>query len=163
MLSSRQLRKLGWLFFTLMWIPFTGIFIGMAGMPDGSYDWTELPLIARISMAGTGILVALSTLLLIGSAVVGAVQNRSLLANGQLANATIAGIEPTGQTVNNYYVGMSFLLDVRPAYEMPFQARAEKLVPMHMLSQYTIGGSVQVRFDPKSKAVAIVEGNPSQG
>ncbi|MBN2118695.1 MAG: hypothetical protein JW730_19130 [Anaerolineales bacterium] len=161
MFSSRRLRRLGWLFFALMWIPFTGIFIGMAKMPGGSYDWIELPLLTRGSMLGTGALMVLALLFLSGSAVIGAAQNRSLLAHGQLASATIKGIEPTGQTVNNYYVGMSFLLDVRPATEPSFQARAEKMLPMHMIPRYTLGSSVQVRFDPHSKAVAIVEENPS--
>jgi len=162
MLSSRQLRKLGRLCFTLMWIPFIGIFIGMAKMPTGSYDWVELPLLTRISMIAAGGFMALSMLLQFGSSMMSGAQNRSLQSNGQIAEATIKGIESTGQTVNDYYVGMSFLLDVRPMNEPSFQARTEKLVPMHMISQYTIGGSVQVRFDPDSKTVAFVDDSQPQ-
>ena len=163
MFSARFFRRLGWICFTLMWIPFIGIFIGMAGMPEGSYDWVELPLVARISIVGAGVFFALSSVFLTGSMLLGAIQNRFLLANGQAATATIREIQSTGQTVNDYYVGMSFLLDVTPTTEPSFQARAEKLVPMHMLAQYAVGGSVQVRFNPNSKVVAIVDEISPQG
>ena len=155
MFSSRNMRKLGWLFFKLMWIPFIGIFVGMIGMPNGSYDWLELPSLARFSILAVGIFTTISMILLLGSMLFGAAQNRALEENGQPAKATILNIEPTGQTVNDYYVGMSFLLDVQPPNETPFQARAEKLVPMHMMGQYQIGNIVDVKFDPGSHAIAI--------
>ena len=98
---SRLMRRLGWLCFALMWLPFAGIFIGLAGMPDGSYSWSELPMLARISILGTGAIGAVAVLLLIGSPVLSSIQNRSILANGQPADATIVDIQPTGATINN--------------------------------------------------------------
>jgi hypothetical protein len=62
--------------------------------------------------------------------------------------------------VNDYYVGMSFLLDVKPMNEPSFQGRAEKLVPMPMLAQYKVGETVNVRFDPQTQAVAIPDETP---
>jgi len=162
MISASFLRRLGWLCFMLMWIPFIGLFVGMAGMPEGSYDWGELPILARISIIGTGTFFFLSFALIFGSMAMSSIQNRLLLANGELATATIRDIQPTGQTLNNYYVGMSFLLDVTPTTEPSFQARAEKMVPMPMLVQYKVGDSIQIRFSSKSKAVAIVDQVPGQ-
>jgi hypothetical protein len=161
-LSSRRLRKTGWIFFSLAWIPFIGIFVGMAGMPEGSYDWTELPLLTRVSMASAGGLMGVATALMIGSMIYRAMRNRSVLAHGRSAEATIAQIEPTGQTVNDYLVGMSFLLDVKPSTQPPFRARTEKLVPMHMIAQYPLGGVVKVKFDPRTKAVALVDESPAE-
>jgi len=162
MFSSRNTRKLGWLFFALMWIPFIGIFVGMSGMPEGSYDWGELPLITRYSLIAVGIFMALSMISLFGGMAFGASRNRSLLEHGQSAEATILEVKPTGTTVNNYYLGMSFLLDVQPLNEPPFQAWAERLVPMHMMAQYQNGSVIEVKFDPNTQAVAIPDPQPLQ-
>ena len=154
---SRRMRRLGWLCFALMWLPFAGIFVGLAGMPDGSYSWPELPMLARISILGTGAFGAVAVLLLIGSPVLSSIQNRSILANGQPADATIVDIQPTGATINNYYVGLSVLLDVKPLSEPTFQARAEKFVPMHLMAKYQAGAAIRIKFDPHSRAVAIMD------
>ena len=151
------MRKLGWIFFSIAWIPFIGIFIGMAGLPQGSYDWIELPILSRVSMIVSGGLMGVSMLLLFGSMLFTGIENRSVLAHGQDADATILKVEPTGETVNNFYYGMSFLLEVKPSLLSPFQARAEKLVPMNMVSQYPVGATIKVKFDPQSKAVAIFD------
>ena len=156
---SARMRKIGWICFSLAWIPFAGIFIGMAKLPEGSYDWVELPLLARVSMIGAGSLMVLAMIFLLGSMLYSSIKNKELMNDGKSASATIVKIEPTGQTVNNYYVGMSFLLDVKPINEPSFQARAEKLIPMPMLAQYHIGSLVNVKFDPKSQAVAIPDEN----
>jgi len=163
MFSARSMRKTGWIFFRLIWLPFIGIFVGMMGTPDGSYDWIELPLITRYSLVATGILMVLAMFFIFGSTLFSSVQNRELLENGQSAKATILNIEPTGTTVNDYYHGMSFLLDVQPLNEPPFQARVEKLVPMHMMAQYQIGNVIEIKFDPKSQTVAIPDGSLVQG
>ena len=155
MFSPRNMRKLGWLFFGLMWIPFTGIFVGMMEMPDGNYGWMELPELARYSIIATGVSMALALVLLFGAMLLSGVQNRSLLRNGQTAQATILSIEHTGSTVNNYNYGLSFLLDVQPLNELPFQARAEKFVPIHGMNQYQVGMQITVRFDPRTQRVAI--------
>jgi hypothetical protein len=153
----KLMRTLGWISFTLMWIPFVLIFIGMMGMPTGSYTLDEMPAIAVAGLIGTGVFFALTMVLLIGSSLLSVVQNRGLQANGQAAEATILSIEPTGQTVNRYYVGLSFLLDVRPMSEPSFQARTEQFVPMHELTKYQTGAKVRVKFDPASKTVALAE------
>jgi hypothetical protein len=118
---------------------------------------SEMPPVAAAGLIGTGIFFALTMVLLIGSSLLSGLQNRGLQANGQPAEATILSIEPTGQTVNRYYVGLSFLLDVRPMSEPSFQARTEQFVPMHEIAKYQTGAKVRVKFDPGSKTVALAE------
>ena len=79
------MRRWGWRCFALAWIPFAGFFIGMSSMPEGSYDWVELPLLARVSMIAMGILFGVSMLLLIGASLAGGGENQKLLENGQPA------------------------------------------------------------------------------
>jgi len=155
MFSTRRMRKIGWLCFGLMWIPFFGIFVGMIGMPDGSYAWSELPSITRYSLVAVGLFMGLSLLFQVVSMAFDATRNRSLLEDGQTAEATILGIEPTGRSVNDTYHGMSFLLDVQPLNEPPFQARAERLVPMHLMAGFHIGSVIEVKFNPDTQSVAI--------
>lgn len=38
MTLARRMRKLGWMAFTAMWIPFATMFVGMIGLPEGGYD-----------------------------------------------------------------------------------------------------------------------------
>jgi hypothetical protein len=155
--TPKLMRTLGWISFTLMWIPFALVFIGMLSMPDGSYTLSEMPVVAVAGLIGTGVFFVLTMVLLIGSSLLSVVQNRGLQASGQAAEATILSIEPTGQTVNRYYVGLSFLLDVRPMSEPSFQARTEQFVPMHELTKYQTGSKVRVKFDPHTKIVALAE------
>jgi hypothetical protein len=151
------LRKIGWLLFTLMWIPFITIFIGMANLPTGSYAWEELPFLARVSIIAVGIMGVSAIGLLLISPIMSSRRNRVVLASGKDAEATIVSIEPTGTTVNNYYVGMNLALNVRPLNDQPFQTRTERLMPMHMMAKYQVGAIVKVKYDPQSKAVALVD------
>jgi hypothetical protein len=153
----KLMRTLGWTAFALMWIPFCLIFIGLMSVPSGSYTLFEMPILAAIGLIGTGIFFFLTMVLMIGASLLSALQNRGLQANGEPAEATILSIEPTGQTVNRYYVGLSFLLDVRPMSEPSFQARTEQFVPMHEMAKYQTGARVRVKFDPQSKTVALAE------
>jgi hypothetical protein len=139
-----------------MWIPFAFIFIGMAGMPQGSYDWAELPLLMRTSTIITGILGFASISLILGASLVSWLQNRSVLASGEPATATILNIKPTGETVNDYYLRMSFTLEVRSLSET-FQAITEKYVPMHDLTKYQIGMKVNVKYSPHNRTVAMID------
>jgi len=156
MKTAAAMRKIGWLCFSLAWIPFFGIFIGMMSMPSGSYDWVELPVIARYSIVGTGVMFGLAMLLLFGSYLFGAVLSREVLKNGQLAEATIVNVRDTGTTINQNPV-VHLELEVHPHDLTPnFQAETELMVSRLEIPQIQPGAVVNVRYDPDSKEVALV-------
>ena len=68
-LNPTTLRKMGWRCFALMWIPFITLFIGMWGMPEGSYDFDELPELTQYSLVALVILFGLTFIFFIGSVV----------------------------------------------------------------------------------------------
>lgn len=156
MKTIKAVRKLGRFFFWLMWFPFFTIFLGMMNMPAGSYEWTELPLLTRYSTVATGLLMVLSTLMLIGAPILSSLQNNRLLSDGQPAEAAVLEIHDTGTTVNNNPI-VRFVLEVRPPGGTPFEAETERLIPRLQVPQVQSGAIVYVMCDPQTKAVAIVD------
>lgn len=153
MLGS-TLRRLGWISFALMWIPFTAIFIGMFSMPSGSYDWIDLPMITRMGIVGTGIFFAISMVTMIGSPLVSWVSNRSLQTKGLQAQATILEVRDTGTTINQSPL-VHLKLQVEPGDRPAFQADTELLINRLQVPQIQPGVKVAVRYDPESHAVAL--------
>ena len=137
-----------------MWLPFITMFIGMLGLPNGSYDWAQLPLLARVSIIAAGSLMVASTVLLVGASVASSRANRALLANGQPAQATVLNIRDTGTTINNNPV-VRLVLEVQPPGGAPFQAETERLIPRLQVPQVQPGAVVAVRYDPHTKDVAL--------
>lgn len=56
MTLAPQMRRLAWIEFTAMWIPFAPMFVGMIGLPEGSYAWVERPALTRSSLLVGGVL-----------------------------------------------------------------------------------------------------------
>lgn len=157
---ARRVRRLGWIASTLMWIPFATMFIGMIGLPKASYDRGELPLLSRYSRLVGGSLAAASTALLVGAPILSRITNRSVMRQGQTADARIREIWDTGTTINQNPV-VRMLLEVHPPGGSTFQAETERLIPRLQLPQVQPGASVGVRYDPRSRAVAIVDADPA--
>lgn len=155
MLASR-LRRVGWVAFTLMWIPFIAIFIGMLGMPNGSYDWVDLPLVARFGLAGTGLFFVISMVTMVASPLLSWFGNRSLQTKGLAAQATILSLRDTGTTINQSPL-VHLKLRVEPTDRPPFEAETEQLINRLQVPQFQPGATVAVRFDPHSHAVALAE------
>lgn len=153
---SSLMRRLGWLAFTLMWIPFAGIFVGMLGVPAGSYGWAELPILARYSMLATGALFSLSMLGLIGAPLLSFLVSQRVLHGGELGEAEILDLDETGTTINEHPL-VGFRLRVHPLSGSPLEAETERVVPRLQVPRIQPGARVQVRYDPKSKKVAIME------
>lgn len=151
---ASKLRRFGWIAFGLMWIPFAGIFIGMMRLPEGSYDWIELPMLARISIVATGALMAISMLSLFGSPLLSWYSNSSLRRNGRRGEAVILDLKETGTTVNNSYL-VHFDLEVHPMGGPPYVASTEQLVNRLDIPQFQPGTTVPVRYDSKRKTVAL--------
>ena len=147
---SKMMRKIGWVLFWLMWIPFLTLF----SLPAGEYGWSELPRHTQYGMMVSGVLCAASTLLLVGAPMVAALRNRSVLAEGTPAEATILEISDTGTTINNNPV-VRLLLEVKTAGGVPFRAEAERLISRLDIPQYQPGQIVQVRYDPDTGEVAV--------
>jgi hypothetical protein len=150
------MRKYGWLCFRLMWLPFATLFIGMIGLPSGDYAWGELPILTRASLLAVGALAITSTILLVGATIVSGVENHEILEDGQPASAKILRISDTGTTINNNPV-VRLLLEVTPASQPAFQAETERLIPRLQIPQIQPGMSVQVKFDPASHEVALLD------
>lgn len=149
---SKTMRKIGWVLFWLMWIPFLTLF----SLPAGEYGWSELPQVPRIGLSISGVLCGTSTLLLVGAPIISALRNRSILADGVPASAKILEISDTGTTINNNPV-VRLLLEVQPDDRMPFQSETERLISRLEVAQYQPGQVVQVKFDPDSQEVALAE------
>ena len=152
----RIMRAVGWLLFMVMWIPFTLMFLNM---PNGNSSYDSLAGLPKNMALFLGITIGLaiiSTALLVGSSVVGWLIGRVVLARGESGTARILSIQPTGTRVNNYYSGMRFTLEVQ-SFGETFQSHAERLVPMHDMMKYQIGMTVNVKYDPMTKTVAMVD------
>jgi hypothetical protein len=149
---SKTMRNLGWIAFFLMWIPF----LTLLGLPSGEYAWSELPQLTQYGMVTSGLLCAASTLLLVGAPMVSALRNRAVLEDGLPAQATIVEISDTGTTINNDPV-VRLLLEVQTPGGVPFRAETERLISRLDIPQFQPGTVVQVRYDPDSGEVAVVD------
>jgi Protein of unknown function (DUF3592) len=153
MLAAR-LRRLGWIAFALMWIPFIGIFAGMMSLPSGDYSWVELPLIAQYSIVATGIFFVLTMALMLGSPLISGLSNRTLRRTGLAAQATVLSISDTGTTINQNPVA-HLKLRVEPGDRPAFEAETEMLLNRLEIPQIQPGAQVAVRYNPNSHAVAL--------
>lgn len=153
------MRKVGWICFGVMWIPFTTLFIGMIGMPEGSYDIGELPLLARFSLLAVVLLGAMSMILLIGAVLVSSWEARTIRRTGLAARATVLEIYDTGTTINENPV-VRLVLEVQPDREPPFQAETEQLIPRLKVPQVQPGMKVRVKYDPDDYGVALLDLSP---
>jgi hypothetical protein len=155
-MNSRLLTRLGWLLFALGWIPFAGIFIGMIGFPEGSYTWAELPKLMRYSMIATFVTFGFAMLVLFGSPLLSWWTNRRVRREGQRATANVLEMWDTGTTINeNPVVGLR--LEVHPIAGAPFVAETQQLISRLRVQEYKPGTQVDVRYDPDTKEVALLE------
>lgn len=155
-MNSRLLTRLGWILFALGWIPFAGIFIGLIGFPEGSYAWTEMPTLTRYSMIATGVMFGFAMLVLFGSPLLSCWTNRRVRREGQRATAEILEMWDTGTTINENPV-VSFRLEVHPIAGAPFVAETQQLVSRLRIQKYKPGTTVDVRYDPETKDVALFD------
>jgi hypothetical protein len=115
-----------------------------------------LPTYVFIFAGGVTFFVLLSTGLIFGASIVNAVNDRSIRARGSSAEAIILKISETGLSINDNPV-VKLLLDVGPPGQPRFQAEAERLISRLDIPQFQPGKTVQVKYDPDSKAVAIAD------
>ena len=152
---SNTMRRAGWVAFGLMWVPFITLMVSMFRLPGGDYAWSELPLLARLSLVGVGVFFLTTMVLLMGAPIASWLSNRATLARGVPAEAVILKISDTGTTINNNPV-VRLLLEVHPPGQPPFQAETEKLLSRLQIPQVQPGATVQVKYDPTNQAVALV-------
>jgi hypothetical protein len=159
MQTAAIMRKVGWICFRLMWIPFTTLFIGLIGFPEGSYDFGELPLLTRYSILATALLAGAAMLLLFGAALVAGLEARSIRQSGLTAPATILEVYDTGTTINQNPL-VHLVLEVQPTNEPAFQAETEHLVSRLQVPQIQPGRMVLVKYDPEDNDVALLDLTP---
>ncbi len=148
---SKTMRRFGWLAFVLMWIPF----VTLVTLPPGDHAWSELPSFIRYSLTVSGGLCIVSNLLLVGAPIISAIHHHNLLTNGVPAQATILEVSDTGTTINDDPV-VRLLLEVEPSGQPIFQAETERVMSRVQLSQFQRGTVVQVKYNPASRAVALL-------
>lgn len=154
-MNPKKIRKIGWLCFGLMWIPFATLMIGMLQLPPGEYGWNEMPALARYSIIPLGVLFALTFILIFGSMLAGSFQNARIRKNGRPGKAKIVGLYETGTTINQQPV-VGFELEVRSEYGELFQAKTEQLISRFNIHAYQPGTEVEVKYDPDTRAVVII-------
>ena len=152
---AKRMRHIGRLCFTVMWLPFAAGMIGMFSLPEGSYDFAELPALTRYSILTGAPLAVAAMVLLVGASVVSGVAHQKIVANGQRAQAKVLKLWETGTTINRAPV-VRMLLEVQPPGQRAFQAEAERLVQLIELPQIQPGSVVHVKYDPATQAVALL-------
>jgi uncharacterized protein YceK len=75
-------------------------------------------------------------------------QAKELHKTGEPAQAKILEIADTGWTLNDDPV-VSFLLEIYPDGQQPYQARTKIVISRVHIPQFTPGATVAVRIDPK--------------
>ncbi|MBS1794957.1 MAG: hypothetical protein JSS81_13940 [Acidobacteria bacterium] len=155
---SLLMKKLGWLCFGLMWIPFAIVMItgplrvgrGNLGGPSSSAS-----VIMGVSFFLFMAMFVGAFFFLIGSLVVAGLANRRVLATGQDARAQIVALADTGTRINRRPV-VRFTLQVHPQSSPPFVAQTQKTLSIFELSSYQPGGIVHVKYIPGTDQVAVV-------
>ncbi len=167
------LRRVGWLLFILMWVPFTGIFVGMAeefGTPGVRFAQfvdqfipglltargSDMSLLTSISMTLTFGLMFAAMALLFGAPLLGGLLNRKILRTGKSATARIVSVNDTGTYINRQPL-VHITMEVQREDGSPFQAETEKILGYSQLARFQPGATVNVRYDPDSLETAISE------
>lgn len=153
--SSKRMRRTGRRLLGLMWLPFIGIFIGMIGMPNGSYSWSELPALSRYSLLAMAVCGGGAMICLIGSGMTASTRSQRVLAEGVPAQAIVLKLTDTGTTVNRNPLAR-LTLEVHSPNEAPFEAEMEKVLSRLEVPQFQPGAILNVKYDPDSKAVAVL-------
>ncbi len=157
MLSLRRVRNFGWFCVVL------AVLVSRKWMSVvQDYSGMDLPPSVNGYGIATGILAVLGVLCIFVPMAIQAVKESSLLSEGHLAKAIIKEIVQTPEHSGNS-VYTVFRLEVRPANEPAFETQVETLIPEYMIDSYAVDDSIEVRFDPDTKAVAIVQKEAEEG
>ncbi|MCW5877070.1 MAG: hypothetical protein KIS85_09370 [Anaerolineales bacterium] len=166
-----RMRQIGSILFVLMWLPFLGIFVGLAGeMGDAGRSfaaWVDQYLPGLLSLRGsqisilTGVSMALTMgmmlaamLLIFGAPFLAGFLNRRILRSGEPATAEVLSVENTGTYINSDVL-VRVSLEVQPEGRTPFNAETERLASYALLARLEPGAMVRVRFDTNSLEVAL--------
>lgn len=166
-------RRVGWLLFAFMWVPFTCIFVGMAsefgstgqnfaswvdGFMPGFFDnqsWGASWLTTVSTVLTFGLMFA-AMAFLFGTPILAGFRNRRVLRNGRTGEGRILSVAQTGVYINNNPM-MRITLEVTPSDGRPFEAETERLINIAQIPQFQPGAVVPVRYDPNTQEVAIGE------
>jgi hypothetical protein len=167
-----NLRRVGTLLFALMWVPFAGIFIGMAReygdagvrfaefvegfVPGLMTARDDLSMFSAISMALTFGMMFVAMAFLFGAPMLGMLRSRKILQNGKQATARILSVGDTGTYINRQPL-VHITMEVERPDGSPFQAETERVLGYSQLARFQAGESISVRYDPDTLETAIAE------
>lgn len=159
---AKLMKRLGWLCFLLVWIPFAVIMfkgplsIAMNGaesvgenMADDFFG--EMGIWIGLSVG----LAVLSSVLIFGSVVVNAITNRRTISTGLDAEARIIDVRDSGTRINDNPV-LNFTLEVRPPGHPVFVAETSQKISFIYVSNFQPGKILKVRYVPGTDRVAII-------
>jgi hypothetical protein len=99
-------------------------------------------------------------LMLFGSPLLSWWTNRRVREEGQCATAKVLHVWDTGTTINeNPVVGLR--LEVHPIAGAPFIAETQQLISRLRVQDYKTDTTIDVRYDPETKDVALADENIS--
>ena len=167
------LRRVGWLLFILMWVPFTGVFVGMAqefgsaGIRFAQYvdryvpglltaRGSDMSLLYSVSAVLTFRLMFAAMGLMFGAPLLGGLMNRKILRTGKPATARIVSVGDTGTYINNQPL-VRIVMEVQREDGSPFQAETERILGYSQLASFQPGATINVRYDPDTLETAISE------
>ena len=142
---DQRLRRISWVFFTLMWPAVAAVSI------SAIMEEEEPPLPAITLLFSCAMLFAF---LQVGSFFVGWREREQIKATGIPAKATILNITTTGTEVNDEPL-IRIELEVQPSYDERFVTIVEYVVPYSSLSSMQPGNIVRVFYREGTKEVAI--------
>ncbi len=84
-------------------------------------------------------------------------RNQEILAAGKPAKARIINAMSLGINVNGNNPAMTFLLEVRPEGEPPFQGQATGVIAEVSVPKYQVGCDIFVKYDPRDKTRVAID------
>ena len=148
------IRKLGWLFFGLMWIPFAIGFWNYEAIDSRITPGSIVDSLDGWLAIGVGLLVLSMVCFAITMASSALLVNR-IVKNGESALAKVIESHSIGKPKQNEVI-INYLLEVRHRTYPAFETRRVQSVPLLEASSSKPGDIVGVKFIPGSEKVVIV-------
>jgi hypothetical protein len=150
------MRILGWIFFTLMWIPFCLMFLFMFLQGETEAPFEDLTSPMTIFFALTFVMMFIAMGFIFGSSAVSWLLKRIAQSRGERMTARIIKMRHTGLTVNRSQDEVQFTLEVNYMGET-LHVTTEKLLSRYSPLSYQEGMMVNVVYDPQMKIVSILD------
>ncbi len=157
----KTLRRLTWVFLAAFVVSCLAIPVTESFLHDLNPDPAHLPLPVLVLLALMGVFFLLMIGSLLGSVLIRSAENAGLRNFGQSATAKVLAVHETGER-DNYRPVVRIKLEVHPPNSAPFEAVAEDALASPQLWNISPGATVAVRYDPRTKEVALEKSKKSK-